>query len=313
MKNDLKIHFLNTIWSDAIMLESEGKYAFIDTASEFYYPMIKNCINKYKIKKLDFILLTHFHSDHYGNIINIMNDCEVCKLYLKHYSAKEGDTGDGRPTNEEYLKHELTQYDAIISCAKEHNVEIIYLDQMENTDEYTINFYDNILELYNLKNDLNTVYYDPTSPNYMQHKFSENNNSIVVYANINNHTIFLGADLTESDTDEKTFYRLSEKYVKMIYQKHNISSMEVYKSCHHGGSGTNKIELARLLQTKYMIISNTDKWLNNWPTIQNFKEARADTIFLKTDYYQYVFDFSNDQIKYESIPLTSLFISLNMK
>lgn len=311
MKNDLKIHFLNTIWSDAIMLESEKHYAFVDTASAFYYPMIKDYINMYKIKELDFILLTHFHSDHYGNIVNIINDFNVKKLYLKHYSAKEGDTGSGCPTNEEYLAQEIQHYNDIISCAKEHNVEIIYLDEIDKAEPYIINFYDNELELYNLSSNLDPIYYDESSPYYMKHMFSENNNSIVIYACINNHKIFLGADLTESDTEEKSLYRLSEKYLKEIYQIHNISSIDVYKSCHHGGSGTNKIELAKLLNAKYMIITNTDRWLDKWPTIQNFKDAREDTVFLKTDYFQYVFDFSNKEIKYESIPLTSLFISLN--
>lgn len=67
---NLKIHFLNTVWSDAIILESNNKYAFIDTGSLFYYPMIKNHLQEYNINTIEFILLTHFHSDHYGNVID---------------------------------------------------------------------------------------------------------------------------------------------------------------------------------------------------------------------------------------------------
>ena len=44
--NKFKIHFLNTIWSDAIILESNGKYGFVDSASQFYYPMIKEYLDK---------------------------------------------------------------------------------------------------------------------------------------------------------------------------------------------------------------------------------------------------------------------------
>ena len=40
--NELKIHFLNTIWSDAIILEKNKNNAFIDTGSKFYYPMIQD-------------------------------------------------------------------------------------------------------------------------------------------------------------------------------------------------------------------------------------------------------------------------------
>ena len=61
-----KIHFLNTIWSDAIILERNKKYGFVDTGSLFYYPMIKDYLGKLEIKDIEFIILTHFHSDHYG-------------------------------------------------------------------------------------------------------------------------------------------------------------------------------------------------------------------------------------------------------
>ena len=46
---ELKIHFLNTIWSDAIILESNNHFAFVDTGSKFYYPMIKDHLTKYNI------------------------------------------------------------------------------------------------------------------------------------------------------------------------------------------------------------------------------------------------------------------------
>ena len=61
---NLKIHFLNTIWSDAIILENNEHYAFIDTGSKFYFPMIEKHLTDFNINKIDFILLTHFHSDH---------------------------------------------------------------------------------------------------------------------------------------------------------------------------------------------------------------------------------------------------------
>ena len=87
MKN-IKIHFLNTIWSDAILLENNNHYGFVDTGSLFYYPMVNKHLKYSNIKNIEFIILTHFHSDHYGNIVNIVNDYNVKKLYLKHYYLK---------------------------------------------------------------------------------------------------------------------------------------------------------------------------------------------------------------------------------
>ena len=79
----LKIHFLNTIWSDAIISEKNNHFAFVDTGSKFYYPMIENYLYEHNITKIDFIILTHFHNDHYGNIENIIYNFQVDKLYLK--------------------------------------------------------------------------------------------------------------------------------------------------------------------------------------------------------------------------------------
>ena len=122
----LKIHFLNTIWSDSLILENNDHFAMVDTASSFYYPMVKKYLEDYNINRLDFILLTHFHTDHYGNIKNILNDFNVDKLYLKHYYGIEGSTSSGSLSNEEYLERELETYRSIIDFAKEKNVSICY-------------------------------------------------------------------------------------------------------------------------------------------------------------------------------------------
>ena len=64
LMKSLKIHFLNTIWSDAIILESNNHFAFVDTGSAFYYPMIKKHLDDLNIQTIDFIIITHFHNDH---------------------------------------------------------------------------------------------------------------------------------------------------------------------------------------------------------------------------------------------------------
>jgi beta-lactamase superfamily II metal-dependent hydrolase len=101
---ELKIHFLNTIWSDAIILEVNQKYGFVDTGSTFYYPMIEKHLEEYNIKELEFIILTHFHSDHYGNVLNIINNYKIKTIYLKHYHGLDGTTSSGYQSNEEYIE-----------------------------------------------------------------------------------------------------------------------------------------------------------------------------------------------------------------
>ena len=105
---------------------------------------------------------------------------------------------------------------------------------------------------------------------------------------------------------------LSYKMVKRIYEKHNINHIEIYKSCHHGGGGTNTPKLCNLLKAKYVVITNTSKWLDSYDTFDNLKTANCDVEILKTDYYKYIFEIS-DNISYEKIKEDSLFITLGKK
>lgn len=305
---ELKIHFLNTIWSDAIILESNNHFAFVDTGSKFYYPMIKDHLTKYNINHLDFILLTHFHTDHYGNIENIINDFKVDKLYLKHYHGLDGTTSSGYSSNEEYIQNEFNNYYNILNSAHKNNVEIIYLDDFSsNTFDL---LFDNItLELYDTSNILYKLYSDTSSKYYQEKLFNENFDSICIYINVNDHHIFLGGDMTCSNTEVDELKKRSINVVNEIYKKHNISQIDIYKSCHHGGGGTNTLELCELLKAKYAIITNTARWLDTYDTYNNLKSGNTNVEILPTDYQKYIFTIDRN-ITYEKILEDSLFITL---
>lgn len=305
---DLKIHFLNTIWSDAIILEKDNHYAFVDTGSTFYYPMIKAHLNEYNITKLDFILLTHFHSDHYGNIINIINEFSVDKLYLKHYYGLDGTTSSGYASNEEYIQNEFRNYHNILECAKLNKVEVIFFDEA-NIQDLDILFNDITLELYDANNLLYELYSDPNSEFYNQKRFNENFNSIGIFINYLNHSIFLGGDATCSSTDILEVKELSIKMINRIYKRHNIDNIDIYKSCHHGGGGTNTLELCKLIKPKYTIITNTSRWLDTYSTYDNLRSGNTNVLILPTDYQKYIFTIS-DNITYDIIKEDSLFITL---
>lgn len=107
-----RIHFINTkanSGSDAILLESNGHYALIDMGEDYDFPdgtdtrypnrwgistnnyqvledrLIRH-LDQLGVKKLDFILGTHVHSDHIGGADEILNRYQVDKFYLKKYS-----------------------------------------------------------------------------------------------------------------------------------------------------------------------------------------------------------------------------------
>ena len=171
--NELKIHFLNTIWSDAIILEKNNKYAFVDTGSKFYYPMIKEYLNNNKINEIDFILLTHFHNDHYGNVENIIRNYKVNKLYLKRYYGLDGTTSSGYSSNDEYIENEFKNYYNILNACNECDTDIIFIDEL-GLDELVINLDSTVIEVYDIKNLLYELYSDENSEFYQKKQFNEN-------------------------------------------------------------------------------------------------------------------------------------------
>ena len=130
--SDDRIHFLNTDNSDAILLESDGRFAMVDAGEDtdnprglpgLNLPGFEDRVLAYlkahaadadgKVH-LDFIVGTHAHSDHLGGFDTILADPDVSvgRAYLKVYDSsvineeesREWDNGDVfRPRPREFL------------------------------------------------------------------------------------------------------------------------------------------------------------------------------------------------------------------
>ncbi|MBR2891829.1 MAG: MBL fold metallo-hydrolase [Bacilli bacterium] len=306
---DLKIHFLNTIWSDAIVIECNNHYGLVDTGSSFYYPMVEEHLKKLNVINIDFIILTHFHTDHYGNLSKLINNFNVKKIYLKHYYGLDGTTSSGYQSNEEYIENEFKNYYEILNSAKLNNTSICFMDELDQ-DSLEIDFEGIKLDVFDIKNRLYNMYNDPKSEFYQQKRFNENFDSVGIFIKYGQYNIFLGGDVTCSQTDITNLKELSIKMINKIYSKYQIDKIHLYKSCHHGGGGTNTDKLCQLLQADYVVITNTNRWLDNYDTFKNLKDANPLVTILQTDYQKYIFTI-NETIRYETINEVSLFITLN--
>ena len=100
-----RIHFLNTGSSDAILIESNGRFALVDAGEDSDYPAdrpnliytgYEQVVLQYlkdhaadgngKVT-LDFVLATHAHSDHMGGFDTVISDPDITvkRAYLKPY------------------------------------------------------------------------------------------------------------------------------------------------------------------------------------------------------------------------------------
>ena len=90
-----KIHFIRAYWSDNILIESNGRFALIDTGYARDAERISKYLDEVGVKELDFILITHFHKDHYGSLPALLKRYPVGKVYMKKF-RRQRTPRDGR-------------------------------------------------------------------------------------------------------------------------------------------------------------------------------------------------------------------------
>ncbi len=245
-----RIHFLNTENSDAILLESDGHFALIDSGEGSDNPRRSNEHKGFEevvvsyLKKvasdengkvyLDFILATHFHYDHIGGFHAVLSDpgITVGKAYFKEYDRNMGKSYEGGRWGLSDV------YSEMVSDIEKRGFERVsdLPEEPFMLGEFTLRFFntENKNELYGK---------------------GENAASVGVKVEKGSQSAFLAADITRTSG-----------LLELIEDE--VGQADILKIGHHGYYGSGSKSFMKKLSPKIAVVTNrlgkiypNEKWI----------------------------------------------------
>lgn len=227
IKKDLRIYFIDVGQGDSTLVcTTTGKNILIDgggNRSPEKYDVGKKVLLPYllnrRIKKLDYIIISHFDSDHCGGLLYVIQEIKVKNIII----------GSQFEEYENYKKIEK------IAKQKKINIKIVEAGQKINIEK--------------------ELYFDilwPTSDKMISEN-AINNNSLVCKLNYKNFSMLFTGDIEE--LAEKAIlekYKSNKRNKK--YESKNVLNATVLKVAHHGSKTSSTVDFLKTVSPKYVVI-----------------------------------------------------------
>lgn len=107
--NNYEVHFIDTGQSDCILIKGIEKSYLIDTGFAGSYENITAYLNSHGVNKLEKVIITHYHDDHYGGLEKLAQNTFVNKIILP--------------------RHQPCYRDFIFSYLKDKNIQVEYISE----------------------------------------------------------------------------------------------------------------------------------------------------------------------------------------
>ena len=91
-----RVHYIDVGQGDCELIECDGKYMLIDAGENGFETDVINYLNSHGVKKLDYVVASHQHSDHIGGLAEVIEEFEVANIIQPNLTKAQ------TPTNSTY-------------------------------------------------------------------------------------------------------------------------------------------------------------------------------------------------------------------
>jgi beta-lactamase superfamily II metal-dependent hydrolase len=255
-KGSDKIYFLAVDSADAILIESEGKFALVDAGEDLDDPkdftngagsdaevleFLRSTAEREGKVRLEFVVGTHSHSDHIGALDEVINDAdvEIGKAYLKEYREQF-------MTENELVWDNQICYDNVMNALETKEVPVSQFLGDGEARTTTLGNFD--LTFFNTGYDTDGKLR------------GENDNSlgILLENRVNGKRVWLGGDINNASGDEDEIAK-------------EVKNVDLYKAGHHAYAGSSTFKLLNAFKPPITIITNR----STWPDIFSLRRLTA--------------------------------------
>ena len=324
MREKTNVYFLAEITrgfgnGDCILLEnidSNGniRHALIDTGRYVNGGAVCKFLEKHKVKKLEFLCITHQHLDNSGDTISVLQKYEVNLIIMKEFDKKWCNDGN------------QSMYESIILNAIEKNIKILGISfESLGSEEYSPTQGDDFkskiqnakkenFEYFNEKNIslefgsadikvMNWEIFDTEGELFVTGKNIKDGKKVSrdIYAGENENS--LGILLFQGN--KKAFFagdiENTKKYVggKKIGDedrlKYEIGKIDFLKFGYHGYSTSNTIEYMAVISPDYGVIAN-DVGISGSYALRYMENNKKNFLYSTQDEYEVCAIIYNDEI-----------------
>lgn len=242
-----KLYFPAAVWCDIIILESDGHFAMIDTGTAGHFGRISEILRQIGAEQLDFILITHYHCDHYGSCVQLIKEFPTDAVYVKQYGNRQSTDGDGKEIGEAERAAEWESYLEFLAQIRENSRLVMIYPEMPALTLGSMR-----LRVYNTDNLIEKLFSDPVDNEYYgKYICNENTNSAMVYVeSATGASAFLAGDCVDVPMTYAAADHVIERAARDVGHK-----VDVYKIPHHGcGDHTSEVT-AGILRPDFALVT----------------------------------------------------------